>query len=134
MYYKTEGQADAVRIELPVESYVPVFGHRATPLPMPLSGQRAPHPAASALRVLALPFESRSPTRRDERLCDSLTDELSHQLSRIPNVKIVARSSAFQYKGRPADIPDLVERRRVRPGVPPATQLRPSRKWNGPSR
>jgi len=62
------------------------------------------------MRVLVLPFESRSSTRRDEVFCDGLTDELSHALTRVPNAEVVARSSAFRYKGRPTDISDLAER------------------------
>ena len=108
-YYGTEGRADPVRIELPLGTYVPVFSpcRRAPPR---LSEERPPQPETAAMRVLVLPFENRSSTRRDEVFCDGLTDELSHVLTHIPNVEIVARSSAFQYKGRPTDVSELAER------------------------
>ena len=109
-YYETEGRADPVRIELPLGTYAPVFSQTAAPPLARLSEERPSQPETAALRVLVLPFENRSSTRRDEVFCDGLADELSHVLTQLPNVEVVARSSAFQYKGRPTNVSELAER------------------------
>ena len=57
-----------------------------------------------------LPFESRGVSKRDEGFSDGLTDELSHALARVPNIEIVARASAFRFKGRPVDVRELAQR------------------------
>ncbi len=113
-YYETEGKDDPVRIELPLGKYAPIF-HPPAALPvLQVPQERAPEPRETgAVRVLVLPFENRGSSKRDEVLSDGLTDELSHALSRVPNVEVVARTSAFQFKGRPVDIRELAQRLNV---------------------
>jgi serine/threonine-protein kinase len=91
-YYQTEGTADEIRIELPKGSYVPSFA------------QVALAPAGHRMLSLAvLPFVNLSPDRERDDLVDSLTEELIHALVRLEGLRVIARSSVFQFKGRSED-------------------------------
>jgi serine/threonine-protein kinase len=56
---------------------------------------------AEALRSVAvLPLVNVSGDTADEYFSDGLTDELTTALSRVPALRVAARSSAYHYKGR----------------------------------
>jgi TolB-like protein/Tfp pilus assembly protein PilF len=52
------------------------------------------------LSIAVLPFLSLSEDADQEHLADGLTDSLTTDLSRIPGSLVIARSSAFTYKGK----------------------------------
>jgi TolB-like protein/Tfp pilus assembly protein PilF len=54
--------------------------------------------------VAVLPFANSSTDPDSEYLADGLTESLIDRLSRLPGVKVIARSSAFRYKGREGDV------------------------------
>jgi TolB-like protein/Tfp pilus assembly protein PilF len=54
--------------------------------------------------VVVLPFLDLSPQKDSEYFSDGLTEEIIDALSRVPNLRVVARTSAFAFKGRDADI------------------------------
>jgi adenylate cyclase len=63
----------------------------------------APAPAEPArLSIVVLPFANLSGEPQDY-LSDILTDELTTVLARIPNSFVIARNTAFTYKGKPID-------------------------------
>ncbi|MGH7702318.1 MAG: protein kinase domain-containing protein, partial [Gemmatimonadales bacterium] len=66
-----------------------------------------PHsgPAAHSLPTSAavLPFTDQSPVKDQEYFSDGLTEELTTALARIPGLRVMARSSAFQFKGAGVD-------------------------------
>jgi TolB-like protein/Flp pilus assembly protein TadD len=65
-------------------------------------------PAASARSSIAvLPFEDMSSTRDQGFLCDGMAEEILRALSRIPNLHVASRTSAFQFKNRSADIREI---------------------------
>ena len=49
--------------------------------------------------IAVLPFESFSENRSDEYFADGLADTLLHKLAQLPNLKVIARNSSFQFKG-----------------------------------
>ncbi len=51
-----------------------------------------------------LPFLNLTGIPGDEYLSDSITDELTGALAEAKNLRVVARTSSFQYKGKSADI------------------------------
>ena len=57
--------------------------------------------------VVVLPFMDLSPQHDQEYFSDGLTEEIIDALSRIPNVRVVARTSAFAFKGKGADIREI---------------------------
>ena len=54
--------------------------------------------------VVVLPFVDLSPQHDQEYFSDGLTEEIIDALSRVPNLRVVARTSAFAFKGRNSDI------------------------------
>lgn len=54
--------------------------------------------------VAVLPFADMSRQKDQEYFCDGLTEELIHALTKIGGLRVVARTSAFQFKEKPADI------------------------------
>jgi TolB-like protein/tetratricopeptide (TPR) repeat protein len=67
-----------------------------------------PQPEASEERSVAvLPFVNRSPNPDDEYFSDGLSEELISALSKLEDLKVTARSSAFQFRGREVDVRDV---------------------------
>jgi TolB-like protein/Tfp pilus assembly protein PilF len=67
------------------------------------AGAAATRPASAAV----LPFADLSPGRDQEYFSDGLTEELITALSRIDGLRVAARTSSFQYKGRQVDVRDI---------------------------
>jgi TolB-like protein/Tfp pilus assembly protein PilF/tRNA A-37 threonylcarbamoyl transferase component Bud32 len=61
-------------------------------------------PAASAA---VLPFVDLSPGRDQEYFSDGLTEELITSLSQVEGLRVAARTSSFQFKGRSADVREV---------------------------
>ncbi len=53
--------------------------------------------------VAVLPFASNNLDPDMEYLCDGLTESLINNLSQLPNLRVMARSTAFRYKGKEVD-------------------------------
>jgi TolB-like protein/Flp pilus assembly protein TadD len=77
------------------------YGLIGNPLPGPASPERA---SASASSIAVLPFVNLSSDKENEYFSDGLTDDLIGTLTKIPGLRVVARSSAFQFKGKNPDI------------------------------
>lgn len=97
-YYRLEGQEDRLRIQLQKGTYVPVITRQEV---------SATHSPGAALVVL--PFVNLGSPRDDESFADGLTEELIHQLSRHPRLRVIARTSAFQYRGKAGDVRHIAE-------------------------
>jgi TolB-like protein/Flp pilus assembly protein TadD len=126
-YYLQSGAEDPVTIELPKGSYVPVFHLRAVP---PGAARRWRIPAAWTLAALAavlvasaaawwftlgrtagslssiavLPFLNLSGSADTEYLAEGFVDEVTTDLAQVDGLRVVARSSAFQFRGRSFDV------------------------------
>lgn len=61
------------------------------------------------LSVAVLPFADMSAGKDHEWLSDGLTEEIINALTHIPNLKVIARTSAFAFKGRNEDIRTIAE-------------------------
>lgn len=115
-YYEGEGRDDRLRIEIPTGQYAPVF--RLGPVELreltlrrvPPGNSPSPAPHRSALRIAVLPFANRGSSKKDELFSDGLTDELTHAFTRIPGLEVVARTSAFQFKGERVDVREVGRR------------------------
>jgi serine/threonine-protein kinase len=150
-YYASEGVENAIRIDLPPRSYVPVFhqgsqrvvqlkdtplspvlAHRSTKLIvgltavvavlgsagyLTLSGNRrsaspglnpTATPETAAVRsIVVLPFTDLSPKGDQAYFCDGLTEELTATLTKIRGLQVVARTSAFHFKGKQVDVREI---------------------------
>jgi TolB-like protein/DNA-binding winged helix-turn-helix (wHTH) protein len=60
--------------------------------------------AATVPTIAVLPFMDMSPNNDQEYFVDGLTEELTDHLSRLPGLRVVARTSTFAYKGRHEDL------------------------------
>jgi len=60
--------------------------------------------AANATSIAVLPFVNLSAGKDQEYFSDGLAEELIADLTKVPGLKVVARSSAFQFKGKNEDL------------------------------
>ncbi|MEI9977122.1 MAG: winged helix-turn-helix domain-containing protein [Ignavibacteriota bacterium] len=77
---------------------------------------RVEFPAAAAVfdagrqsSIVVLPFANLSGAADDEYFSDGLTEEIINALTQIPGLKVIARTSAFAFKGRNEDIREIAE-------------------------
>ncbi len=91
-YYENEGSRDSLRFEIQRGGYVPII-RRASPDSLP------PTP-----RLAVLPLANFTGKEENEALCDGLTDDLIDALAQIDDVRVIARTSSFKYKGQSLDI------------------------------
>jgi serine/threonine-protein kinase len=90
-YYQAEGAADPVVIELPKGGYAPVFKNRDTLV----FAKRSVNTALVSRNTIAiLPFADQSPAGTLDAFCKGLRDEVVHQLSRLPGLRILSRRGA----------------------------------------
>ena len=54
--------------------------------------------------IVVLPFENYSPNHQDEYLADGMTEELTNDLAQWRDLRVVARTSAFAFKGKGEDV------------------------------
>ncbi len=54
--------------------------------------------------VVVLPLVDMSTDQSGQHLCDGLTEEMSNWLAHIPSLRVVARTSAFAFKGQNTDV------------------------------
>ena len=62
-------------------------------------------PAPASIAVL--PFVNMSADSEQEYFSDGISEEILDQLAKIPELKVISRSSAFSYKGKDIIIPDV---------------------------
>ena len=60
-------------------------------------------------KIAVLPFENRSGDVENERLAEGLSENLIDVLSQIPNIKVIARSSAFRYKNSDGGFEEIAD-------------------------
>ena len=72
-------------------------------------GSFAATPSPPRLSIVILPFENLGGDTRDDYLADGITDDLTTELSHIPGALVVARESAYTFKGNAVDVRKLGE-------------------------
>lgn len=82
--------------------------------------------AAAAPSIAVIPFANLSPDAANEYFSDGLTDELIDALSHVEGLQVASRTSAFSFKGKPAQVGDIAARLKV------ATVLEGSVRRDGP--
>ena len=73
--------------------------------PSRLLGASAPDKLATApgLSIVVLPFEDLSGDKEQDYFADGITDDLTTDLSHLPDSFVIARNTAFTYKGKSVD-------------------------------
>ncbi|HEY8204002.1 MAG TPA: protein kinase, partial [Pyrinomonadaceae bacterium] len=60
--------------------------------------------------IAVLPFENATHDQNNEYFADGVTDSLINSLSQLPNMKVIARNSVFNYKNQTSDLPKVAQR------------------------
>ncbi|PST24099.1 tetratricopeptide repeat protein [Mesorhizobium plurifarium] len=96
-------------------STVPRVGYRFTgAVERPGRTKREPLPLPSNPSIAVLPFVNFSNDPEEESFVDGLTEDLITDLSRTSGLFVIARNSAFAYKGKARDVREIAEELGVR--------------------
>jgi serine/threonine protein kinase/Tfp pilus assembly protein PilF len=68
-----------------------------------------PAPTAKTPSIAVLPFANMSADKENEYFSDGLAEEILNLLAKIPGLKVIARTSAFAFKGKEQDIRKIAE-------------------------
>lgn len=63
--------------------------------------------------IAVLPFVNMSDDASNEYFSDGISEELLNLLAKIPQLRVISRSSAFSFKGKDIDIPTIAEQLNV---------------------
>ena len=96
-YYESDGAECTLRFEIALGSYLPVL-RRATPRTLP------PMP-----RIAVLPLANFTGEPNNDALCDGLTEDIIDALTRVPDIRVIARTSSFRFKGQSRDIREIAK-------------------------
>jgi len=100
--------------------YIETIPRRGYRFIAPVSGTAPEHPrpaspaAASDGSIAVLPFLNMSADPENEFLADGITEEIINALAQIEQLRVVARSSAFSFKGKHIDLRIMGEQLNVR--------------------
>ena len=62
---------------------------------------------APRFSIVVLPFENLSGDKEQEYFADGITDDLTTDPSHLPDSFVIARNTAFTYRGKPVDIKQI---------------------------
>ena len=77
------------------------------------SEQAASKPEKPIPSIAVLPFANMSGDKENEYFSDGLAEEILNLLAKIPNLKVIARTSSFAFRGKEQDITQIAETLRV---------------------
>jgi adenylate cyclase len=115
--FESLGTRGVKNIARPVRVYRVLTGAEPSkPLAAPATSAPAPAPPAAPTRpsIVVLPFANMSADADQEHLADGMTEDIITTLSKISSILVIASSSAFVYKGRTVDAPDVARELGVR--------------------
>jgi adenylate cyclase len=69
--------------------------------------------AVNEKSIAVLPFADMSEKKDQEYFSDGLAEELIDQLAKVPQLHVIARTSAFSFKGKSDDIPTIARKLNV---------------------
>jgi len=98
------------RVGIAVSSIVLLFAVASAVASVKLRSQPV---VRSAPSVAVLPFRNLGEIREDESFSDGLADELIDSLGTVPGLRVVARTSAFQFRNGGADIHEIARKLKV---------------------
>jgi adenylate cyclase len=79
----------------------------ATPAPTPVASNAATPAEPARLSIVVLPFTNLSNDPSQDYFADGITENLTTDLSRIHNSFVIARNTAFSFKGKNVDARDI---------------------------
>ena len=94
-YYADEGRNSGLRIEIQRGGYTPIL-RRPTPVGLP-----------NLPRIAVVPLANFTGDAKSEALCDGLTEDIIDAMTHVPDVRVIARTSSFRYKGMAIDVRNI---------------------------
>jgi TolB-like protein/DNA-binding SARP family transcriptional activator len=77
----------------------------ATESPQTVVAERAASaPQTGTISIAVLPFANMSGDAGQDFFSDGMTEEITAALAKVPNLRVVARTSSFQFKGQNSDL------------------------------
>ena len=70
-------------------------------------------PGSSTPSIAVLPFVDSSPGKTQEYFSDGLAEELLNELAKTPGLRVAARTSSFQFKGKDVDLRSIGQKLNV---------------------
>ena len=96
-YYADEGRSSELRFEIQRGGYTPII-RRSTPAGLP-----------DLPRIAVLPLANFTGDKSNEALCDGLTEDIIDAMTRLPEVRVIARTSSFRFKGMALDVRNIAK-------------------------
>ena len=97
LMFEDLGERQLKNISRPIRIYrVSASGNR--------SSAQSPKSVAPRLSIVVLPFANLSSDPEQDYFVDGITEDLTTDISRIYGSFVIARNTAFTYKGKPADV------------------------------
>ena len=106
------GSTQLKNIAEPIRVYSLDVGQPAQTKPAPATALAKPAPPR--LSIVVLPFANIGGDPEQEHFVDGVTESLTTDLSRIRGAYVVARNTAFTYKGKPLDVKTIGRELNVR--------------------
>jgi adenylate cyclase len=106
-YYLTIGRQDPIRIDIPKGAYVPAFHLAARAEPRVKASAAALDEAALRLppgpSVAVLPLLNLTGDRKQEFFADGLAEEITNELARYQDLRVIVFQSTLRWKGEKLD-------------------------------
>jgi adenylate cyclase len=115
--FEDMGEQSVKNIVRPVRAYALCAAAVAALHPVAVTadaGNPATPLTAPRLSIVVLPFVNLSNDPEQEYFADGITDDLTTDLSRISGSFVIARNTAFTYKGKPVDVKQVARELGVR--------------------
>jgi TolB-like protein len=77
------------------------------PATAPEQAEAEPAPANTQKSIVVLPFLNMSNDPDQEFFSDGLSEEILNALVKVPDLRVISRTSAFAFKGKDVSIPDI---------------------------
>ncbi|HTP78364.1 MAG TPA: adenylate/guanylate cyclase domain-containing protein [Rhizomicrobium sp.] len=104
--FEDAGEQALKNIKAPVQIF---YARRPAPKP----GVVSPAAPAPKLSICVLPFANMSGDAEQEYFSDGISEDIITDLSKASALLVVARNTAFQFKGKSVDVPQVARQLRV---------------------
>jgi len=112
------GHLSVKNIARPLRAYAlrpEIIGLLPAPEVIPFAqGETTPPLRSPRLSIVVLPFTNLSNDPEQQYLADAITDDVTTDLSRIPDMTVISRNTAFTFRDKPVETRQLGRELRVR--------------------
>jgi TolB-like protein/tetratricopeptide (TPR) repeat protein len=81
--------------------------------PAPPAGSPIAAAAPNEKSIAVLPFVNMSPDKEQDYFADGIAEELLNLLAQVPQLRVIARTSSFSFKGKQVEISEIARRLNV---------------------